>query len=141
MFRMAGKIMRLAVCGALLMSGGAAFALSPAGTMSALRQLEKGQWELRQRGAGTTSAAPRRICVVNPSQLLQVKHGEGGCSRFIVADTPQRAVVTYQCEGRGGGRTDLRVETPRLVQINVQGVANGAPFVEAIEARRTGACH
>lgn len=130
----------MAGCALLLLSGEVAFALSPGSNLSALRQLEKGQWELRQRGPAAPSATPRRICVVDPSQLLQVKHGEGGCTRFVVADTAQRAVVTYQCDGRGSGRTDLRVETPRLVQINAQGVANGAPFVEAIEARRTGDC-
>jgi hypothetical protein len=33
------------------------------------------------------------------------------------------------------------VETPRLVQIQSQGVADSAPFSFTIEARRTGDCH
>lgn len=137
--------LRLTALMAASISGAAAFAVSPGGAapsaprMSALRQLEKGQWELRERGARPTSA-PKRICVGDPSQLLQVQHKDGGCSRFVVADTEERAVVTYQCNGRGNGRTDLRVETPRLVQIDSQGVADGAPFALSIEGRRTGDC-
>lgn len=107
--------------------------------MTALRQLEAGQWELRERGA-KQAAPPQRVCVGDPAQLLQVKHGNGGCSRFVVADTNDHAVVTYQCNGRGNGRTDLRVETPRLIQIDSQGVADGAPFAVSLEGRRTGDC-
>lgn len=137
--------LRLTALVAASISGAAAFAVSPGGAapsaprMSALRQLERGQWELRERGARPTTA-PKRICVGDPAQLLQVQHKDGGCSRFVVADTQERAVVTYQCNGRGNGRTDLRVETPRLVQIDSQGVADGAPFAVSIEGRRTGDC-
>lgn len=139
-------VLRSAVLVILPIIGTAAYAVSPGGNapsaprMTALRQLEKGQWELRERGARPPSATPRRVCVGDPTQLLQVKHGDGGCSRFVIADTANHAVVTYQCEGRGNGRTDLRVETPRLVQIDSQGVANGAPFAVSIEGRRTGDC-
>lgn len=143
---MSGIFLRAVLLVVLSIVGTAAFAVSPAGSapaasrMTALRQLEKGQWELRERGARQPSARPHRVCVGDPSQLLQVKHGDGGCSRFVIADTADHAVVSYQCEGRGNGRTDLRVETPRLVQIDSQGVANGAPFAVSIEGRRTGDC-
>jgi hypothetical protein len=49
-------------------------------------------------------------------------------------------VVSYQCIGAGKGRTDIRVETPRLVQIDAQGIADGAPFALSLEGRRTGDC-
>ncbi|MDQ4419596.1 hypothetical protein OOT33_03965 [Sphingobium sp. DEHP117] len=136
---------RFAAAAALSMWGTAALAVSAggpapsAGRMTALRQIEKGQWELRERGT-KQPAAPRRLCVGDPAQLLQVQHGDGGCSRFVVADTDNHAIVTYQCNGRGNGRTDLRVETPRLIQIDSQGVADGAPFAVSLEGRRTGEC-
>tara|TARA_B110001454_G_scaffold193052_1_gene193710 strand:- start:4315 stop:4749 length:435 start_codon:yes stop_codon:yes gene_type:complete len=139
------KWVRLSVAAALSLGATGAFAVSPGGTapsggrMTALRQLEAGQWELRERGV-KQPANPQRVCVGDPAQLLQVKHGNGGCSRFVVADTNDHAVVTYQCNGRGNGRTDIRVETPRLIQINSQGVADGAPFAVSLEGRRTGDC-
>ncbi len=139
------KVLRPVFWAGLSVWAGAACAVSPGGSapssgrLTALRQLEKGQWELRERGARPV-AGPQRICVGDPAQLLQVKHRDGGCSRFVVADTAQRTVVTYQCDGRGNGRTDLRVETPRLVQIDSQGVIDGAPFAVSIEGRRTGEC-
>lgn len=121
-------------------------AMSPAGkppavSMTALRQLEKGQWELRERGARPSAPPRQRICVGDPSQLLRAGQGGGGCDPFVVADGADRAVVTYQCRGKGTRRTDLRVETPRLVQIQSQGITDGAPFSEQLEARRTGDCN
>ncbi len=119
--------------------------MSPGGKVSAapvtaLRQLEKGQWELRERGAGRGEPPRQRICVGDPAQLLRAGSGEGACDQFIVADSADRAIVTYQCKGKGSGRTDLRVETPRLVQIQSQGVSGGAPFAVQLEGRRTGDC-
>jgi hypothetical protein len=48
--------------------------------------------------------------------------------------------VTYDCAQAGQGRTALRVETARLVQIDSQGVSGGTPFAMTLEARRVGAC-
>jgi len=122
-------------------------AMSPSGPapkapgIAALRGLEKGQWELRERGAEARKAPAKRICISDPAQLLQVKHDRArNCRRFVVSDTGNHAIVTYDCNGAGSGRTDLRVETPRLVQIDAQGVADGAPFAMSIEGRRTGDC-
>lgn len=114
---------------------------APAAPVTALRQLEKGQWELRERGTARNEPPRQRICVGDPAQLLRAGRGDGGCDQFVVADSADRAVVTYQCKGRGSGRTDLRVETPRLVQIQSQGVSDGAPFDVQLEARRTGDCN
>lgn len=111
--------------------------VSARGPLLALKGLEHGQWELRERG----SAGPaRRICVGDPIQLLQPQHPGGQCRRFVVTDAQNRAVVTYQCSDAGSGRTDLRVETSRLVQIDAQGVADSEPFAVMYEARRTGEC-
>jgi hypothetical protein len=82
-----------------------------------------------------------RLCVASPAQLLQIRHRGNVCKSFTVADAGNVAVVTYDCGAAGGGRTDLRVETTRLVQIHSQGIEGGAPFDLSIEGRRVGDCH
>lgn len=106
--------------------------------MQALHALEPGEWEVRER---TPGAAARRLCAVDLHQLLQLRHGRNSCKPFVVSDSAQSLVVTYDCAGAGNGRTALRVETNRLAQIQTQGVADGAPFDMTFEARRVGACH
>jgi len=122
-------------------------AMSPGGKapapnkVVALKTLEKGQWELRELDeTPALRSKPKRICIGEPSQLFHPLYGGANCRRFVVSDEEKHAVVTYECKGAGYGRTDLRVETPRLVQIDAQGVANGAPFSVSMEARRTGDC-
>ncbi|MFZ2997972.1 MAG: hypothetical protein WA070_17580 [Sphingobium sp.] len=102
----------------------------------ALRGLETGEWELHERGAES-----RKLCVSDLRQLLQVRHGRTLCRSMTVDDSHQSITVNYDCAAAGNGRTQLRVETARLVQINSQGVANGAPFAFSVEGRRVGACH
>ena len=106
-------------------------------TLAALGGLERGDWELKLRGE---KGEVRHVCVGDPRLLLQVRHGVGSCSRFVVTDEDKHAVVTYDCAGAGNGRTDLRVETPRLVQIQSQGIADSAPFSLTMEGRRVGSC-
>jgi hypothetical protein len=121
---------------AMMASTGAGAAHAP--PMAALGKLEMGEWELRERGE---SGEPRKICVSDARQLLQIRHARNACKNFLVSEGPNAVVVTYDCAGAGGGRTDLRIETSRLVQIQSQGVANRAPFAFAMEGRRTGECH
>lgn len=120
---------------ALFMTASAGAANAPAPV--ALAALEPGQWELRGRGEG---AETQKLCVTDLRQLLQVRHGKALCPSFTVSDSAHAVSVTYDCAGAGNGRTDLRVETSRLVQIRTQGVAGGAPFAIAAEGRRVGAC-
>lgn len=122
--------------GAAMMVAGMAGA-APVPTLQALHQLEPGQWELRERGKG---GDVRRLCVSDLEQLLQLRHSRASCKRFIVTDTPRELVVTYDCGVSGSGRTALRTETSRLAQIQAQGIADGAPFDMAVEARRVGIC-
>ena len=103
----------------------------------ALRALDTGQWEVRERGE---DAHTRRICVSDLRQLLQLQHGPRLCPAFTVDDGAKAVSITYDCAAAGNGRTDLRVETDRLVQIRSQGVAEGAPFAFDAEARRLGPC-
>jgi len=104
-------------------------------TLRALDGLQLGEWSLRDREPGSV---PRRICVSDARQLLQTEHGQAQCRRFVVTDAPQNVVVTYDCGAAGSGRTDLRVETARLAQIQSQGIFGGAPFSRALEARWVG---
>ncbi|QGP79967.1 DUF3617 domain-containing protein [Sphingobium sp. CAP-1] len=124
---------------ALMTASWAGAAVAPAPV--ALHALETGEWELRGRGEG---AETRKLCVTDLRQLLQVRHVQAHnkalCRSFTVSDSPQAVSVTYDCAGAGNGRTDLRVETARLVQIRSQGVADGAPFAFSAEGRRIGAC-
>ncbi len=135
---MRGRL-RIAFVLFLVTTGAAVAAPAPTASVdfAALDGLEKGQWELRARGE---SSAPRRICLGEPRQLLQTEHPGLQCRRFVVADKTSEISVTYDCGGAGNGRTDLRIETARLVQIQSQGVAGGAPFSHAIEGRRVGVC-
>ena len=103
----------------------------------ALRTLEAGEWELRGRGEG---AETRKLCISDLRQLLQVQHGRTLCRSFVISDSAHAITVTYDCAAAGNGRTDLRVETTKLVQIRSQGIANGAPFAFTAEGRRIGDC-
>jgi hypothetical protein len=78
--------------------------------------------------------------VRNGPEFIQIKHTDSGCSRFIVEDTPTDVTVQYTCRGNGYGRTHIRKESPKLVQIDSTGIHNGAPFDISAEARHVGAC-
>lgn len=123
----------------------AAATLAPAG-MSALAQvppgslldrIEPGAWAVRVREAG---AAVENICVRAPDRLIQLRHPGTACQRHVVEETPNLVTVQYTCPGRGYGRTTVRFESDRLIQIDTQGIAGGLPFAFAAEGRRTGAC-
>ncbi|MES2057529.1 MAG: hypothetical protein V4564_16460 [Pseudomonadota bacterium] len=130
-------MIRPAVFG-LLFLGGVAAAEGPAAAphLVALDAIEQGQWQLRE--VGGTSV--RALCVADPRVLIQLEHGRAQCSRFIVANTANSAIVNYTCPGSGHGRTTITVETGRLFKLQTQGIADGAPFDMSYEARRIGAC-
>lgn len=127
----------------VLLTGGIAASLSavavPAETpsLAMLDALEKGTWELRQRG---NSALVRSFCLGDARMFIQLQHPRSGCSRYVIADGAEEVTVHYTCPGAGHGRTTVRHETNRLVQIDTQGISGGAPFSHAYEARRTGGC-
>ncbi|KEQ54335.1 DUF3617 domain-containing protein [Sphingobium chlorophenolicum] len=126
----------LAAAMAMMVAGSVVQAAGPAQRLP--KGLEAGQWELRERGG---DGAVRKLCISNLSQLLQSRHAGNSCKSFTVSDAANRLVVTYECGAAGNGRTDLRIETSRLVQIQSQGIADGAPFAFALEGRWLGACH
>ena len=122
---------------ASLALGWAVAAPAQAPSLAMLTALEKGNWALKERGS---TAAARNICIGETRQFIQVRHPQAACSRYIISDTADEVTVHYTCGGLGHGRTTVRRETNRLVQIDTQGVASGMPFSQALEARRTGVC-
>ncbi|KGB57100.1 hypothetical protein FG91_00205 [Sphingopyxis sp. LC81] len=106
-------------------------------SLAMLDRLEKGSWQLRERGKEDVL---QTICVGDARRMIQIQHPRSTCSRYVIEDTPNSVTVHYTCPGAGHGRTSIRSETNRLVQIDTQGIAEGRPFSQAIEARRTGGC-
>lgn len=108
-----------------------------AAELQVLQKIEPGQWDIRPldvRDGGRT------MCITNPATLLTLGHPGMTCSRFDITNAANEAVVHYRCPGTGSGQTSLRLETPRLVQIETQGILRQTPFQMRFEARRTGAC-
>ena len=101
-----------------------------------LAQVERGQWQL----VGAGGAAIATVCLGDPLLLAQPQHGPQPCTREILSSDTHSVTVNYSCPGMGRGRTILRVETPRLVQIDSQGLHYGAPFALRAQARKTGPC-
>ena len=116
---------------------GATAVPAQAPSLAMLDGLEKGSWQLRERGSDTVL---QTVCVGDARRMIQIQHPRANCSRYIIEDTPKSVTVHYTCPGAGHGRTTIRSETNRLVQIDTQGIADGKPFSQAIEARRAGAC-
>ncbi|WP_232328675.1 MULTISPECIES: hypothetical protein [Sphingomonas] len=127
------RLVAIMVAGAtVLMLASAAHA-----PIQAFGRIEPGQWQLR---ALDNSAPVRRLCVADAYDLVQLRHPGAACSRFVLANEPQTATVHYTCAGAGYGRTTIRVETPQLVRIESQGLANQSPFQVTLEGRRLGKC-
>ena len=131
--------MRLLALAPVLVSGALLLiAAADSVPLTALKTLAPGQWELTSRDG---DFARRAMCLGDPRALLQIAHANvGSCSSFVVQNDADTSVVNYSCPGAGNGRTSIHVETPRLAQIQTQGIVRGAPFDLSIEARRTGEC-
>ncbi len=117
----------------------AALALTAADAppLAALATLQPGRWELMSHDG---DFSPRSVCIGDPRLLLQLRQPSAVCTHFIIANEASHATVHYNCTGAGHGQTTVRVETPRLAQIDTQGLVGNAPFDFTIEARRTGEC-
>ncbi len=102
-----------------------------------LDRLERGSWELTYRDDKTEKT---KICLSGGRDLIQMRHARLNCNRVVVDDTPHEVTVQYSCPGNGYGRTNVRRETDRLVQIDTQGIERGLPFAFAAEARWVGPC-
>jgi hypothetical protein len=105
--------------------------------LAMLNKVQPGLWNLKERG--TTDTADK-VCVRDPRKLLQLRHRDAQCNRFVVSDTPDEVTVTYRCPGGGSGRTTIKYEGRGLIQIDSQGIAQNSPFAFAMEGRYAGAC-
>ncbi len=101
-----------------------------------LERIQKGAWLLKPIGGG----APRKICVRSGEELLALRHVSRSCSRYVVKNVASELTIHMTCGAAGHVRTTLRYETPRLVQIYTQGIADGSPFSDSYEARQSGSC-
>lgn len=138
-YAMAMTVVHRALIGAAIMIGTSG-ASSPAPAPRGLAVLEPGDWVLHDRESGKDTGKDVHLCLGDTRQLLQLRHPGAQCRRFVVTDSAQAVAVTNVCGAAGNERTDIRIETPRLIQIQSQGIVNGAPFSMAIEGRRVGAC-
>lgn len=105
--------------------------------LAMLDQLERGAWELRYRGV---ERRVERLCVSDSRRLIQLRHPGPACERVVIEDSANAVTVQYICPGRGYGRTQIKRETNRLVQVTSQGIADGLPYDDVAEARRVGDC-
>jgi len=110
-------------------------AATEASPPTALASLQPGRWVL-----SSPSSSKRELCIGDPRALIQIQHRATACSRYVIDNQPRSATIHYTCPGAGHGQTTVRVETPRLAQIETQGIASGSPFALSIEARRVGNC-
>ncbi len=127
---------RIVLLASVLTSAGLLIAAAAGGPL-AFGRIQPGAWQLR---ALDGSAPPRRICLSDPAELIQLRHPGAACSRFVLDNAPDLATIHYTCTGSGYGRTTIKVETRELIQIDSQGLINQAPFQMAFEARRVGSC-
>lgn len=136
-FRTSGLLMAATVASIGFATMAAAPARAP--VLAALGLLEPGQWQLTEQ-SNAPSRLTQRICVGDAAALLQVRHAGASCSRYVIENEAKHGTVHYTCPGAGHGRTTIRVETPRLVRIDSQGIADNAPFEFVLEGRRIGPC-
>jgi hypothetical protein len=127
------RFARPAFAGAVLIL--AAAAANPAQAPGPLDRIERGLWQLRE-----ADGSVRSVCISEPRMLLQIRHGSAQCSHFAIPGSPDRVTIRYTCSGQGHGRTSILVETPRLVRVETQGIASGAPFQMEYEGRLSGPC-
>ena len=126
------------ILGALLWAGPGMIGVGAAqdSSLEMLSELRKGEWTVRFRDGTPT----RRVCVRSGLELIQLRHSDANCSRYVVDDGANEVTVQYTCRGNGYGRTNIRMETPILLQIESQGIADGVPFEFSSEARHSGSC-
>ena len=99
-------------------------------SLAMLDTLDRGGWEVRFRDDNSM----RKVCIRSGREFIRLRHSGGNCNRFVVEDADRNVTVQY-------GRTHIRKESPSLVQIDSQGIADGKPFQFTAEARQTGRCN
>ena len=134
MYNGIARVVLHALAGVGCALGGAT--LAHGAELAMLGRLEPGLWELRVREGGGIE----RICVDDGRRLIQLRHAGLPCRQVVAEDSASAVTVHYTCTGQGSGRTHVRLESPRLVQVESSGVAGRLPFDFTAEARRVGSC-
>jgi hypothetical protein len=117
---------------------GVAAALPQLKPINAMAAVQPGLWSIHALDRGESDIPA--ICVSDTTRLLQFRHPNQTCSRFVIADTPHVATIQYSCPGAGWGRTSVRIISPGQLRLDTQGIADNAPFALAAEAKRIGDC-
>jgi len=104
---------------------------------SALAPALPGIWEI---GRSATGADARPTCIVEPIALSQWEHRGRRCTRVIIADSGNKAVIHYTCADGGFGRSEMTLVTPRSLKVATQGISHAGPFAYTLHARRVGNC-
>jgi len=104
---------------------------------SALAPALPGIWEV---GRSATGADARQSCIVEPIALSQWEHRGARCTRVIIADSSNKAVIHYTCADGGFVRSEMTLVTPRSIKIATQGISQAGPFSYTLHARRIGNC-
>lgn len=105
--------------------------------LAMLDKLERGSWSLTYRDEYPETG---KICLAAGRELIQLRHSHLRCRSTVIDDTPHEVTIQYTCPGAGYGRTHIRRESDRLIQIDTQGIENNLPFAFSAEARWAGAC-
>lgn len=126
----------LLACGAVALGFGVSASAQRA-RLELFHRIEPGHWQLH---SGDGELPTPDMCLPSPRRLIQLRHPQLFCSNLVLTDQPDELTVQYTCPGRGYGRTTIRRETPSLIQIQTQGIAEGRPFDFSAEGRRVGDC-
>ena len=128
-------VIRGVLIGLCVWSAGPVLGQKPSGLLD---QLQQGRWDLRPRESG---GAVERVCLGDGRGLIQLRHPRvSNCNRVVLDERDNEITVQYTCKGHGFGRTRIRRESSRLIQLESQGVVDGLPFSLEAEGRFMGAC-
>jgi hypothetical protein len=121
-----------------LVLAAAAAVLGAAAPPAMLVQVGGGLWEVSRSANGSN---PVRICAPDPVRLAQFEHRGSSCTRIIVSQDREEAVIHYTCARGGFGQTRMTMITPRSLRLDTQGISNDLPFAYVLHARLVGSCN
>lgn len=111
--------------------------LAVAAAPRALAPASGGLWQVADSAKGVPKQS---LCLTDPVQLSQWEHRAARCSRTILSDQGNKAVISYTCADGGFGRSEISLLTPRTMRVATQGISAGGPFNYVLHARRVGNC-
>lgn len=103
-----------------------------------LSSLMPGLWQFRDKSRN--SELVDAICIGDINRMVQIKNKNDSCTRKMIGSSGNSVTYDYICDGKGKGRTTIRKETSKLVQVHSQGISGGQFFNFQLEARHSGSC-